>query len=638
MIRRTLDVGSADRAGHEGRGAEGEPPVRSTRIARGDDGRAALRTTLIALVASVVGVAAGMTAVSLGLIDAGQAAESATAAPEDDCGQRTAVRVSAPSEIAPALTDLAGDTADVPGLACADVEVTVDPPSRVREALTRGWVEDSDGPPPHVWIARTSLEVDLARDAARGQLSDDVTSIALSPAVIAMPRPMAQVLDWPEGELSWNAVAKLAAADDAWAQRDQPDWGRFRLGLVEQVDAEPSMGAVAALTNAVGALPDDPASPSAPPDAAQLEARAQLLLLERTVDYRGEDTAAQLDALRTADAEGALLTSVSALPLTEQLVWRYNGGADGAEPDTPLVAWYPPDGAADADYPSVVLDGLASSPRTNAAADAFLDLVVSDAGRERLRAEGFRDASRQATPLLSEAMGVRPALAPPAPEPVGAPVVAPVLRAWRGLSQTGNILTLFDVSGSMVTPVEGTGATRLELSVAGAAGGVQLFDPKTSLGLWEFSTDLGPDGADHRELVPLGPLEEEVDGTDRRSAIVGALQQLQPQADTGLYDTVAAAYDFMLERYEPGRINAVLVFTDGANDDDGLTLSQLQERLRERVDPDRPVLVLAVGYGPDADFEALSAITTVTDGKLYVLQQPEDIRNVFIDVQTGGVR
>jgi hypothetical protein len=33
----------------------------------------------------------------------------------------------------------------------------------------------------------------------------------------------------------------------------------------------------------------------------------------------------------------------------------------------------------------------------------------------------------------------------------------------------------------------------------------------------------------------------------------------------------------------------------------------------------------------------LNAITTVTDGKLYQLQRPEDIRNVFIDVQTGGV-
>lgn len=34
----------------------------------------------------------------------------------------------------------------------------------------------------------------------------------------------------------------------------------------------------------------------------------------------------------------------------------------------------------------------------------------------------------------------------------------------------------------------------------------------------------------------------------------------------------------------------------------------------------------------------LNAVIFFTDGKLYTLDRPEDIRNVFIDVQTGGVR
>jgi hypothetical protein len=82
-----------------------------------------------------------------------------------------------------------------------------------------------------------------------------------------------------------------------------------------------------------------------------------------------------------------------------------------------------------------------------------------------------------------------------------------------------------------------------------------------------------------------------------------------------------------------------VIFTDGKNDDDdGLSLQELQTELRDMVDPERPISVLAVGYGPEADFEALNAVTTITDGKLYPLDRPEDIRNVFIDVQTGGVR
>jgi Ca-activated chloride channel family protein len=216
--------------------------------------------------------------------------------------------------------------------------------------------------------------------------------------------------------------------------------------------------------------------------------------------------------------------------------------------------------------------------------------------------------------------------------------VAPTLQAWRGLSQTGNLLSLIDVSGSMATEVPGTGATRLELSAQGAGAGLQLIDPNTISGFWEFSTDIGPNGEDYRELIPLGELDEEIDGVPRRDVATAALQGLQPIADTGLYDSIAAAYKHLQDNYQADRINALVVFTDGKNDDDdGLSLQQLQARLRERVDPERPVLILAVGYGPEADFEALNAITTVTDGKLYKLARPEDIRNVFIDVQTGGV-
>jgi Ca-activated chloride channel family protein len=198
---------------------------------------------------------------------------------------------------------------------------------------------------------------------------------------------------------------------------------------------------------------------------------------------------------------------------------------------------------------------------------------------------------------------------------------------------------VLDVSGSMKTEVPGTGASRLELSIQGSIAGLRLLDPNTISGLWEFSTEIGPDGEDYRELVPLGPLGGELNGVPRIDAVVQQLRGLRPREDTGLYDTIAAAYEHLQENYQPDRINAVVIFTDGKNDDDdGLSLQQLQDRLRELVDPEREILILAVGYGPEADFEALNAVTSVTEGKLYALQRPEDIRNVFIDVQTGGVR
>lgn len=554
--------------------------------------------------------------------------------------ERATLRVSAAPEIAPALRDLAVEASAMEeSLRCVAIDVTATPPDQVRAALARGWTESSDGPAPHVWVPTTSTEVALASatESVADMLEDDTTPIARSPSVIAMPQPMADVLGWPDTPLTWDAVAKLSAADDAWAQRDQPDWGAFKLSFVENVDAEPSISAVAALTRAVGALP-------APGDAEASEeqlfqARAQLLLLERKVEYLGTTTGEQLEEVRAADDRGELLQTLSALPLTEQMVWRYNGGADGSNaPDTPLSVWYPADGSPDADYPYTSLDASWTTPQTDLAAGAFLEHVLSDDGQQRLRAAGFRDGSRESTPELIEARGMRPDLAPPEPEPLPSLIIGPLVQSWRGLSQTGNLLAVVDVSGSMATEVPGTGATRLELSKGGLVAGVRLLDPATRAGVWEFSTNLDG-GTDHRVLVPLGKLSADVGGRSGRDAAIAAIRSLRPREDTGLYDTVAASYEYMLEHHRPGRVNAVIFFTDGKNDDDdGLSLNQLQDRLRELVDPEREVLFLGVGYGPEADFEALNAVTTITDGKLYALQRPEDIREVFIDVQTGDVR
>jgi Ca-activated chloride channel family protein len=609
--------------------------------------RTALTTAVISIVAIAIGFGAGLAVVGLDLLPDNNDANAARPASVEsgtcpDGSESGVLRIAAATEIAPALRGLAASGGQLEeSLRCREIEITSAPPREIRAALSRGWVESTDGPPPHVWIPTTSTEVALTRatSAASDTLPDDPTSIARSPTVIAMPQPMAEAIGWPDADVSWNAIAKLTASDDAWAERGHEDWGPFRLSLVEGVESEPSMTSVAALIRAVGALPSGP-SPEGETSAEEFEARAQLLLLERRVEYLGETTEAQLDQLREADANDELLQTVSALPLTEQQAWLFNqGGPEQRDPPrTPLAVWYPDDGGPDADYPYAVLDAPWSEQSTTVAAAAFLDLLQSTEGQQRLQRFGFRDSSRQATPQLGEQNTIRPDTAPPEPERMDVAMVGPVLQAWRGLSQTGNLLSVLDVSGSMKTEVPGTGASRLELSIQGSIAGLQLLDPNTISGLWEFSTEIGPNGEDYRELVPLGPLGDEVNGRPRLETVVERLQGLRPREDTGLYDTIAAAYEHLLDNHEPGRINALVIFTDGKNDDDdGMSLQQLQARLRELVDPERQVLILAVGYGPEADFEALNAVTSVTDGKLYALDRPEDIRNVFIDVQTGGV-
>jgi len=613
---------------------------------RPTSGRRWLIPGLVAVVAAVIGVLVGLALVGFDVVPGG--AQDATAPspsqedsrPPSDCtsDDRIALIVAAAPEIAPAVRQIVAETDATGDLRCVDVQVDAVPPPTVRAALARGWDEEQDGPAPHVWIPTTSTDVSLAAAGGAADLVDtDAPSIAISPSVIAMPQPMANVLGWPDAPMSWESIAALAAADDAWAEHDRRQWGAFRISLVEDVAAEPTIGAIGALTNAVGALPTSAASQS---EDEAFQAKAQLLLLERKVEYLGATTDEQLEEIRATDQRDELLQTVSALPLTEQMVWLYNGGTDGdAEPDTPLAAWYPPDGAPDADYPYVRLEAPWTDEATREAAAGLLRAVEAPDGVRTLQASGFRDSSRDTTPELIDADGLRPDLAPGPPEPVVPDlIVGPLMHAWQDLSQTGNLLAVVDVSGSMETEVPGTGASRLDLSKLGLEAGIALTDPASSGGLWEFSTEL--DGStDHRVLVPLGPLEEEVrEGVTRQEAEIATVRALEPRTDTGLYDTILASYMYMLDSYEPDRLNAVIFFTDGKNDDaNGISLGQLRRRLRDLVDPERPVLFIGVAYGAEADFEVLNRVTKITGGKLYMLDRPEDIRDVFIDVQTGGV-
>src|SRR4029453_11059524 len=103
---------------------------------------------------------------------------------------------------------------------------------------------------------------------------------------------------------------------------------------------------------------------------------------------------------------------------------------------------------------------------------------------------------------------------PPAPPPGGRGVgdvsqlakptseaIDKTLLTWTRLSLSTHSLAVIDISGSMGEKVGGK--TRMQLTIEAAGGGLSLFPNSASLGLWTFSTKIGPDDADYKELVPI---------------------------------------------------------------------------------------------------------------------------------------
>lgn len=87
-----------------------------------------------------------------------------------------------------------------------------------------------------------------------------------------------------------------------------------------------------------------------------------------------------------------------------------------------------------------------------------------------------------------------------------------------------------------------------------------------------------------------------------------------------------------------GKFNAVVILTDGSNQDDrSISRSALIAELKRLADPERPVPLLAIAVGPEADREEVDELARVTGGAGDQVTDPAEIRAVILQaVTTAG--
>ncbi|WP_426514381.1 substrate-binding and VWA domain-containing protein [Dactylosporangium sp. McL0621] len=542
-------------------------------------------------------------------------------------GTVTASVVASPAT-ATLLEDLATKwSATDPAVAgqCVHVAVSARDTAVMAQALGTEW-DAKTGTPPDVWVPDSTAWVRRASTAAIAErmMPDLQPSLARTPSVLAMPKPMAEALGWPDGELSWqDLINKVAADPQGWAKYNQAGWGQFKLGMSDPLQSTAGLLALMAILDGND---DGEVTPDEQATLAKLKS-------ERAV-YT--DTTAQLlDGLSKADRAGADagLRYVSAFPALEQDVLTYNK----ANPHTPLVAVYPSNGSADADNPYLILEAPWASKDKQDAAKAFLAYARGPEGRKVFLDAGFRDPNRVAgTALSGSTFAARIKTVPRAvllPESV-----KQSMDTWTALTRPTNVLLVLDVSGSMNEQVPGTGKTRMQLAKDAAHGAVALFDGNVDAGLWVFSTKQNGT-TDYKQLVPIGRVGDSVGGKPRRDQMTTSIDKLAATGDTGLYDTAAAAQQAVADAYRPGATNLVVLMTDGKNDDStgGLNLDQLREKLQANAGSDKKVPIVTVGYGNDADFASLQEISRVSGGTLYTSKTAFDINEVLLTAIFGKV-
>jgi Ca-activated chloride channel family protein len=590
------------------------------------------RNPLPLIIAVVIGLVA-IVGIYLVLKPAGNGG-TATAA-RGDCVALTVVASSEKSALLSELADRYNRSGRTFGGRCADVKILSKASGAAMDALAAGWDPARDGgPAPQVWSPAASSWLSLLRQRAastdKASLVSDAkpASIAQTPLVLAMPKPMAEALGWPAKKLGWSDVLGLTNDPKGWGAVGHPEWGSFRLGKTNPhfstSGLNATVGSYVAATGRSGDLTEA--------DLADPKVLDFVKGVEAGVVHYGDTTLTFLSNLAAADARGQGMNYISAVAVEEKSVYDYNQGnptgdpklaGKGQKPRVPLVAVYPKEGTLVSDNPYLVL-ATASDEQKAAAADVLTYLQSPDQ-QKRFTEAAFRGFDGKPGGRLSEANGLLPNQQLGVLDAPASAVLAKALSTWDGQRKRARVLLVLDVSGSMADSTAG-GKSKLEVAKQAALRSVDLFAPDDEVGLWTFSTEQRGASTPYTEQVPVGA----VSGNSGR--IKGVINGMHAEGGTALYATTRAAQQKLLAGATPDRINAIVVLTDGKNeypkdsDLDGLLRDLDASNL------ENSVRVFTIAYGDQADLDTLKRISLSSRAASYDARNPTSIDSVLVNV------
>jgi Ca-activated chloride channel homolog len=459
----------------------------------------------------------------------------------------------------------------------------------------------------HLTSPASAAFIKLGNAQSRAKTGKDLIpatdNLVLSPVVIVMWKPMAEALGWGKKPIGWSDILALAKDPGGWRTRGFPQWGDFKFGHTHPQFSNSGLAALIAEVYAgskktTGLTRDD------------LQAKGVATFvddIERSVVHYGSSTGF---FGREMFASGPQY--LSAAVLYENMVIEASSQSGLA---FPVVAVYPKEGTFWSDHPVGLVDRPWVTPAHKEAAKIYMQYLLSRPQQERAIAHGFRPGLVE-VPLaapIDVAHGVDPkepqtTLEVPAPE-----VINGILDLWRDHKKRSDVTLVFDTSGSMQD--EG----KIVSARDGAKQLISLLDDADEFSLLPFSTVVSPAGESIRVKTGRNEATTKIDG-------------LFPEGKTALYDAIDAAYQRVVTRARPDRIQAIVVLTDGEDTSSRIKLEELLQRIKASAET-RPVKVFTIAYGREANRQILQAIATATHARSYD-GTPQNIVGVFKDVST----
>lgn len=475
----------------------------------------------------------------------------------------------------------------------------------------RGIIEGSLQPT--VWSPASSVYIPVANAEWKNTHADDLVvgtpnDLVLSPVVIAMWRPMAQALGWPDKAIGWEEIAQLATTDEGWSAYGHPEWGRFKFGHTHP--GYSNSGIVSIIAETYAGLGKQRGLTEA--DLRSPELREFLIKVESGVIHYGTSTG--FFGERMFELGPSYL---SAAVLYENLIVAQEAKRlSGQSAQIPVVAIYPKEGTFWSNHPYAILNAPWVTAEQKEAAKLFEAFLLDKPQQLKALEYGFRpaDPSIPLTSPLDARHGVDITQPQTILEVPSAAVITGIEALWRETKKPVDLMVVMDISGSM----RGKKITSARSSLMQF---IEKLDDRDRLRIDLFSTGI-------TTLTPLSPIGE------KRQQVMDSVSGIFEEGNTSLYDATLKAYRDLLAQGNPNHIRAIVILSDGQDTSSNASLDQVIREIQSyQSEGGYSIKIFAIAFGDDADENVLKQIAEPSGGKQYN-SSPETIQKIYDEIAT----
>lgn len=429
---------------------------------------------------------------------------------------------------------------------------------------------------PDIWIP----DIDAWTSLVEGY-SENCQSVAASPLLIAMWKPIAESLGWPGRSLGWLDIGSLAADPSAWQYYSGGQYGLdLNIGHTHPGLSAAGVNTMLAVVHAAQSKQDSVSVDDIEEPIVQASVRA----FESAVSAFSPST----EELAISMVERGP-SYLGAAVLYENQIYQISLN----EPD--IVPIYPLEGTFQADFPAC--------PRVDSgtkieAISLFIDRLLSADGQSKAFESGLRPVNSEVTDLDGFAGTQyfpfdRPEIVYNNPQPE---TVLAIQSLWESSKKPVNLVMIIDTSRSMA-------GEKLENAKVAAVDFIQAMHPDDHISIIIFDEQPKP------KLI-----FENVNVGNYRESIIQSLTKLVPENKTPLYDSLGVASESITKTTSARRNNVILLLSDGQ--DTISTIYRFDQALIVLLSNHR-TNVYTIGYGSDADINFLETIAYETNGQFF---------------------